>query len=205
MTHECLCILRFSNLCCSIAVILWSGLSEIILSKSSDTRSLKAECQKYQEVPIARTKASQTLHVCELWSCDLLSKFNCHYGIRPRQVFGCPLNGTCNPSWVVKSIEHSSIFLWNYVVCEDVSQVCVSSHPSHFLPAQVVFCQSKSYRSEVISSERRKEKYIFHGKRKYIDWAAGKYQIKESGPAWDKCLPSLCLMRLCNSSENLVE
>ena len=66
MTHECLCILRFSNLCCSIAVILWSGLSEIILSKSSDTRSLKAECQKYQEVPIARTKASQTLHVCEL-------------------------------------------------------------------------------------------------------------------------------------------
>ena len=94
MTHECLCILRFSNLCCSIAVILWSGLSEIILSKSSDTRSLMAECQKYQEVPIARTKASQTLHVCELWSCDLLSKFNCHYGIRPRQVFGCPLNGT---------------------------------------------------------------------------------------------------------------
>ena len=66
MTHECLCILRFSNLCCSIAVILWSGLSEIILSKSSDTRSLMAECQKYQEVPIARTKASQTLHVCEL-------------------------------------------------------------------------------------------------------------------------------------------
>ena len=57
---------------------LWSGLSEIILSKSSDTRSLMAECQKYQEVPIARTKASQTLHVCELWSCDLLSKFNCH-------------------------------------------------------------------------------------------------------------------------------
>ena len=94
MTHECLCILRFSNLCCSIAVILWSGLSEIILSKSSDTRSPMAECQKYQEVPIARTKASQTLHVCELWSCDLLSKFNCHYGIRPRQVFGCPLNGT---------------------------------------------------------------------------------------------------------------
>ena len=46
--------------------------------KSSDTRSLMAECQKYQEVPIARSKASQTLHVCELWSCDLLSKFNCH-------------------------------------------------------------------------------------------------------------------------------
>ena len=66
MTHECLCILRFSNLCCSIAVILWSGLSEIILSKSSDTRSLMAECQKYQEVPIARSKASLTLHVCEL-------------------------------------------------------------------------------------------------------------------------------------------
>ena len=49
MTHECLCILRFSNQCCSIAAILWSGLSEIIPSKSSDTRSLMAECQKYQE------------------------------------------------------------------------------------------------------------------------------------------------------------
>ena len=30
MTHECLCILCFFNLCCSTAAILWSGLSEII-------------------------------------------------------------------------------------------------------------------------------------------------------------------------------
>ena len=68
-------------------------------SKSSDTRSLMAKCQKYQEVPIFKPKASPTSHVCELWNWDFLSKFNSHYEIRPRRVCGCPLNGPFYQNW----------------------------------------------------------------------------------------------------------
>ena len=123
---------------------------------------------------------------------------------------------------------YRTVWCWHYVflktakcICQNcrmyLSKNCVVitlcllslclAAPSLALSAQVVFCQRKSYRSEVISSgrQKRKENIFSMEKRKYRDWAVGKYKIKESRPAWDKCLLSLGLMWLSNSSQKLVE
>ena len=55
--------------------------------------------------------------------------------------------------------------------------LCLAA-PSFALSVEVVFCQRKSYRSEVISSERQKGKYIFYGEKEIQRLSRGEIQNK---------------------------
>ena len=56
--------------------------------------------------------------------------------------------------------------------------LCLAPPSPLALSAQVVFCQRKSYRSEVISSERQKRKYIFYGEKEIRGLSRGEIQNK---------------------------